>query len=108
MTAAEAAHHDEQANAFGLFGKPVARWLMWGALIVLCAGWESGGELARQVLITVALVFSAALVFDIVATAVVTTVVRTARKRRVHRAAAASRSHRVREEPRPARRKANR
>lgn len=59
------------ADSFGVFGKPVVRWLMWGAAVALLAGWDAGGETARQALSTSSLVFAGILVLDVVATAVV-------------------------------------
>lgn len=81
------------AGFSGLVASPVARWLVWGALIALLAGWEPGTEQTRQVLTTASLVVIAVLLLDIVATTAV------AAGSRAKRGAAARKGQRTRQAP---------
>jgi len=54
-----------------LLATPAVRWLIWGALIVLLAGWEPGTEQVRHLLTAASLVMIAALLLDVVMTTVI-------------------------------------
>ncbi|MCT2299585.1 hypothetical protein M3G04_01505 [Dietzia cinnamea] len=54
-----------------LLAIPAVRWLIWGALIVLLAGWEPGTEQVRHLLTAASLVLIAALLMDVVVTTVI-------------------------------------
>lgn len=58
-------------GASWLFTAPAARWLFWGALIALLAGWEPGTEQIRHALTTASLVMIAVLLLDVFVTTVV-------------------------------------
>jgi len=54
-----------------LLATPAVRWLIWGALIVLLAGWEPGTEQVRHVLTAASLVMIAALLLDVLTSAAI-------------------------------------
>lgn len=53
-----------------LLAAPAVRWLIWGSLIVLLAGWEPGTEQVRHALTAASLVMIAVLLLDVLVTAV--------------------------------------
>lgn len=79
-----------RGDARRLLTAPAARWLFWGALIALLAGWEPGTEQIRDALTVASLVLIPVLLADVFVTTVITAGSRakrglTARKRPVPR-----------------------
>lgn len=58
-------------GASRLLTTPVVRWLTWGAMIVLLAGWEPGTEQIRQALTAASLAMIAVLLLDVFVTTVI-------------------------------------